>query len=126
MDVKPEERLSVYDLDRLVRAHAPGFAVFHRSYLEGHYENLIGYGVELSWARADLLMAMERLNQVAAMHDAALARKDYDLSDALRKALDISPIGQGRTRKEIETDYAARFDVPAKKSVVRFVATPPM
>lgn len=81
------------------------------------------------------LLAMERLNRIVAIHDDARARKDYALSDQIRKALDISLPTPGRRlakdiAKDIRADYQARFDVSTEsrrrgKSLVAFLATPP-
>lgn len=94
---------------------------------DGDFKQLcVSYAVALGWARHDLTAAMERLNRIVAIHDDARERKDYALSDQIRKALEISlPTPDRRLAKDIRADYQARFDVSAEKSLVAFLATPP-
>lgn len=98
----------------------------HREFGGDLNELCVAYAVALDWARVDLAFAMERLNRIVAIHDDARDRKDYALSDQIRKALDISlPTPDRRLGKDIRADYQARFEVSTEKSLVAFLATPP-
>lgn len=122
MDTK--DRLSVYDINQLAQEHTPGHALFERRQAEDMRNTLADYGLALSRARSDMAVMMTRLLRIVEVHDAAIARKDYATSDAIRQALDVSwPFDT--TPDARWSAYSARFDVATKKRIVHFVATPP-
>ena len=121
--METEARLSVHDINELAREHTPGHYLFERQQVEKMRESLARYGVALAGAESRMGVMMTRLLRVAEVHDAALARKDYAVSDAIRQALDISPPFE-TTPASRRAAYSARFDVPAKKRMVNFLAMP--
>jgi hypothetical protein len=62
--------------------------------------------------------------RVVEVHDAARARKEYAVSDALRHAFDCTYPFE-TTPAERAASYAARFDVSTTHQTVNFVSTPP-
>jgi hypothetical protein len=122
--METKERPSVYDINELARQHTPGYALFERRQIEDMRESLARYGLALSKAESEMSVMMTRLLRVVEAHDAARARKDYATSDAIRQALDVSyPFDT--TPAARRDAYRVRFDVPMKKGMVHFVATPP-
>lgn len=117
-------RLSVHELNQIVRQHRPDHYVYERAQIEDMRERVANYGLQLSRALSDRSVLLTRLNNVVAVHDAARARKDYATSDALRAALDVSWPFDTSPRERAEA-YNARFEVILGDRLIHFLATPP-